>query len=128
MQKKIETAHPENNAAYGRNLKEKTELLKLLEHQSIFKYGEETELIKGLGEIADFYLPSWIVGTEEVCKSLVYAFLYGAMTGVRHERKKRKEKACRIAEVPVVTYHMMTDEEWKRLAYKNQIEREGGVA
>lgn len=71
------------------------ELMELLGYQSVFKYCEGEELIKSLQEIANLYLPSWIVNTEEVYKSLVYAFTYGAVCGVRHERKRRKEKANR---------------------------------
>ena len=75
--------------------KKKTELLELLGNRSLFDYGEEKEILDGLGQIEEYFMPKWFVGRNETFKSLVYAFLYGAMMGIRHERKKRKEKANR---------------------------------
>jgi len=108
--------------------KKRTELLKILGEQCFGNYGEETEIIGGLKEIAKFDLPEWIVGYDGAHMALIHAFLYGAMMGIRYERKKRKEKANKRTELPLVTYRMMTDAEWNRLAYRNQLEQKGGVA
>ena len=108
--------------------KKKSELLKILGEQCFGDYGEETEIIGGLKEIAKFNLPEWIVGYDGTCMALIHAFSYGAMMGIRHERKKRKEKANKRAELPFVTCRMMTDAEWNRLAYRNQMEQKGGVS
>ena len=108
--------------------KKKTELLQLIGHQCFFEYGDGDELNKGLREIAEYNLPDWLVSCNGTYMALVHAFLYGAMMGIRHERKKRKEKANKSANVPVVTLRMMSDEEWNRLAYRNQMKQKGGVA
>ena len=75
--------------------KERTELMKLLGYQSVFTYCEGNEPIKSLQEIANRYLPSWLAKSNEVCMAITYALTYGAICGVRYERKKRKEKANR---------------------------------
>lgn len=108
--------------------KEKTELLQLLGHQCFFEYEEKDEkTIKGLREIAEYYFPEWLVSYNGTCMALVNAFLYGTIMGIRSERKKRKEKADKHAELPLATFRMMSDEEWNRLAYRNQMEQKGGA-
>ena len=73
--------------------KRKTKLLQLIGHQCYFEYGDGDELNEGLREIAECHLPEYIVNSNGLYMSLVHAFLYGAIMGVRHERRKRKEKA-----------------------------------
>ena len=94
--------------------KKKTEFIQLIGHQCFFEYGDGDELNKGLREIAGYNLPDWLAKCDRTYAALVHAFLYGAMMGIRHERKKRKEKVNKSANVPVVTLRMMSDEEWKQ--------------
>lgn len=75
--------------------KKKTELLKLLGEQCFFDYGDGDELNQGLREIAEYHLPEYLVKSNMLYMSLVHAFLYGAIMGIRHERKMHKEKANR---------------------------------
>lgn len=75
--------------------KKKTELLELIGHQCFFEYGDSDELNKGLREIAEYNKLDWFVRCDRTHMTLVHAFLYGAIMGIRHERKKRKEKANR---------------------------------
>lgn len=69
--------------------KEKTELLKLLEHQCFYDYVEDEET-NGLREIAEYHLPEYLVKNSKIFMSLIYAFMYGAIMGIRHEKKRRR--------------------------------------
>lgn len=76
--------------------KRKTELMQLIGHQCFFDYEKNGETIKGLEEIMEYNeIPEILTKFSPFQMSLVHAFLYGAMMGIRHERKKRKEKANR---------------------------------
>lgn len=75
--------------------KRRTELLQLIGHQCYFDYGDGDEVNKGIREIAEYHLPEYVIKSNEIYMMLVHAFLYGAIMGIRHERRKRKEKANR---------------------------------
>lgn len=70
--------------------KEKTELLQVLQNQSIGAYGDCDEIVTELRGIANNFMPDAIARTTRICKSMMFAFMYGAMMGIRHERKRRR--------------------------------------
>lgn len=92
--------------------KKKTELLELLGNRSLFDYGEERELIDELKGITKYYLPEHLVYHKGIFETVQNAFKYGAIMGIRHERKMRKEKANRVPEYKRRLVELVKDIPW----------------